>query len=74
LPGQGLRCTSLQGSFRDNADWTARFTFIGIDKERAKVMATLWLTKEFDGKDFSFFRKPTEPTFIFYVKFTRRDL
>lgn len=74
LPEQGVRCTAIQGSLRDNVEWTARFTFYGIDKERAKALVMAWLSKEFDAQSFSFYRKANDPSTVFYVRFNRGDL
>lgn len=74
LPLKGIRCTALQGSFTFESDWTARFMFTGVDKEVAKALVMAWLSKEFDAKSFSFFRKADEASFIFYCRFNRGDL
>lgn len=74
LPANGILCTHLQGSLNSDRDWCARFTFHGIDKERAKALVMAWLSKEFDAKSFSFFRKADEPTHVFYCRFDRRDV
>lgn len=74
LPAKGVSCTALQGSLNIEKDWTARFIFTGIDKEKAKALVMAWLSKEFDAKSFSFYRKVNEPSFVFYVRFDRGDL
>lgn len=74
LPLKGIRCTALQGAFNLNKEWTARFTFYGVDKEVAKSLVMAWLAKEFDAQSFSFHRKANEPSSVFYCKFNRGDL
>jgi len=74
LPEQGVRCTALQGSLNVGRDWYARFTFHGIDKERAKALVMAWLSKEFDAHSYSFYRKADEPTHVFYCRFDRSDV